>query len=163
MSTEMNSQKTWATGQAGNYAIRICGRVAAPLIVSLERLKSMEPVETDGLRMICGSGEPKGAIGCCKGVLLADIINSANVLITDHNDTKKMFIIASSDDGYKTVFSWQEIFNTANGDGIMVLLEKDGKPLYDDSCSGDLLSTKDYLTGPRHVKKFSTIEIVMVE
>jgi hypothetical protein len=39
----------------------------------------------------------------------ADLINDVEVVINAHNDTKKMYVVASSDDGYKAVFSWQEI------------------------------------------------------
>lgn len=112
---------------------------------------------------ICGSGESKGRLGHCRGMLLSGVINPADVLITDHNDTKKMFLIASSSDGYKTVFSWQEIFNTSVGDGVMVLLERDGRPLYNGSRPVDLLSAQDYLSGPRYVKQLSNVEIIMVE
>jgi hypothetical protein len=149
--------------QSNNGGFRICGRVKKPLVFSIEKLQAMETVEQDDLLLTCGSGEPKGRINQCRGVLLADIIHRSNVLITDHNDTKKMFIIASSDDGYKTVFSWQEVFNTSVGDGIMVLLEKDGKPLYEGTGPVDLFSAKDYLTGPRYVKELADVEIVMVE
>lgn len=156
----MKETSASATGWTG---IRITGRVATPQVVGWEQLTAMASVEIDGLQMICGSGEPKGPIGRCKGVLLSDIINSVDVLITDHNDTKKMYIIASADDGYKTVFSWQEIFNTATGEGVMVILEKENMALDPDRQMVDLLSTRDFLTGPRHVRELSNIEIVMVE
>jgi hypothetical protein len=123
----------------------------------------MDTQITDDLPLHCGSGESKGRLGSCRGVLLADIINKAEVVVTEHNDTKKMFVVASSDDGYKTVFSWQEIFNSPNGEGILVLLERDGKPLYDGCGKVDLLSARDYLSGPRYVKDLKSVEIVMVE
>lgn len=156
----MKNTSVSATSSAG---IRIIGRVATPQIVGWETLTTMASVKIDGLQMICGSGEPKGAIGQCKGVLLADIINSVDVLITDHNDTKKMYIVASADDGYKTVFSWQEIFNTATGEGVLVILEKGNRASDANRQVVDLLSTRDFLTGPRHVRELSTIEIVMVD
>jgi len=142
---------------------RIIGRVATPKAFNIEALHGMDPVESGDLPLNCGSGEPKGRLGHCRGVLLSDIINKTDVLINDHNDTKKMFIIASSNDGYKTIFSWQEIFNTSVGDGVMVLFEKDGKPLHGGTGPVDLLSAKDYLSGPRYVKQLACIEIIMVE
>ena len=157
----MNSQPVLSI--SNNHGFRISGRVAAPILFGIENLHAMDPVETEDLPLHCGSGEPKGRLGHCRGVLLSDVINTTNVLITDHNDTKKMFIIASSSDGYKTVFSWQEIFNTSVGDGVMVLLERDGRPLYDGGGPVDLLSARDHLSGPRYVKQLSNIEIIMVE
>jgi len=113
--------------------------------------------------MICGSGEPKGTIGNLRGVLLADLINQTEVIVTAHNDTKKMYVVAASDDGYKTVFAWQEIFNSANGEGILVIFERDGEPLHDGNGEVDLISAHDHLTGPRYVRCLRTIEIIMVE
>lgn len=162
MNSQHKSNNGDQAGEGSNCGFRICGRVETPILFGIEKLQAMETVEADDLLLTCGSGEPKGRINHCRGVLLADIIHRAKVLITDHNDTKKMFIIASSNDGYKTVFSWQEVFNTSVGDGVMVLLEREGKPLYDGNGPVDLFSARDYLTGPRYVKQLADVEIVMV-
>ena len=143
--------------------VRIIGRVAQPLSISSTALRAMDTVDTGTLPMICGSGEPKGKIGNCRGVLLAELINLAEVVVREHNDTKKMVVVVASDDGYKTVFSWQEIFNSTNGEGILVILEKDGQPLYQGNGEVDLISSRDHLTGPRYVRRLKTIEIIMVE
>lgn len=156
--TKMNTMT-----RATKSILHISGRVTSPLDLNIRQLRAMDILDMENLPMICGSGEPKGQVGKIRGVLLADIINRANVLITDHNDTKKMYVVAASDDGYKAVFSWQEIFNSANGDSIIVLFEKDGKPLYGDSDEVDLLSARDHLSGPRYVKRLKYVQIVMVE
>lgn len=144
------------------FTLRICGRVEAPLEVDIDILKAMDTIEAKDLRLICGSGEPRGRISHCRGALLSDLINMADVVIEDHNDTKKMYIVAASADGYKAVFSWQEIFNSPVGEGVMVVVEKDGRQLYEEDNSVDLLSSCDYLTGPRYVRRLGSIEIVMV-
>ena len=152
------------TNTGNNTSLCILGRVTAPLSLPIEMIRTMDTLETANLPMICGSGELKGRIGNCRGVLLADIINLADVLVREHNDTKKMFVVAASDDGYKAVFSWQEIFNSPNGDGILVVLEKDGQPPRHAGCDQlDLLSAYDHLTGPRYVRQLKTVEIIMVE
>ena len=144
-------------------SLRIIGRVTRPLSIDHTTLCAMDTVDTGALPMICGSGEPKGTIGNCRGVLLAELINLAEVVVREHNDTKKMYVKVASDDGYKTVFSWQEIFNSANGEGIVVILEKDGQPLYQGCGEVDLISARDHLTGPRYVRRLKTVEIIMVE
>ena len=144
-------------------SVQIIGRVAQPLSISSTALRGMDTVDTGTLPMICGSGEPKGRIGNCRGVLLAELINLAEVVVREHNDTKKMVVVVASDDGYKTVFSWQELFNSANGEGILVILEKDGQPLYQGNGEVDLISSRDHLTGPRYVRRLKTVEVIMVE
>ncbi len=129
----------------------------------MEELLSRETVEVKDLLVACGSGEPKGNIAACRGVLLTDILGQAGVIVTEHNDTKKMFVTASSADGYTTVFSWQELFNTAVGEGVLVVLERDGSPVHHGQGQVDLLSARDYLTGPRYVKRLANLKVVMVE
>jgi len=77
--------------------------------------------EVTDLPIFCSSGTPKGTIGRLKGVLLENLIRMADVIREADNDTKHMFIVASADDGYKAVFSWQEIFNTPIGGGVMIV------------------------------------------
>lgn len=108
----------------GNSApLRVVGRVTAPLSLSIEALRAMDCLEIDNLPMICGSGRPKGRIGNCRGVLLADVINRAEVLAPEHNDTKDV-CRGRLGRRLQGCFSWQEIFNSPNGDSILVVLEK---------------------------------------
>ena len=147
---------------AGPAVIRIVGRVAEPVALTLPELRRMDNIDIADMPTICGSGEPRGRMGRLRGVLLSDIVGCAEVVAPEHNDTKKMIIVATAADGYKTVFSWQEIFNSPNGDGVIVALERDGRPFYEDYGGADLFSTRDHLSGPRHVRRLTTIEIVML-
>ena len=149
--------------KSGGACFMISGRVQNNCSVSLQQLLTMETVQFRDLFMACGSGEPKGRIDSCRGILLTEIINLAEVKITGHNDTKKMYVVASSDDGYTTVFSWQELFNTVVGEGVIVLVEKDGKKMYEPHGRVDLFSAGDFLSGARYVKRLSNITIRMIE
>ena len=133
------------------------------MVVSMEELCAMETEVFEDLFIICGSGDPKSCIGSCRGVLLEDIIRQADVIKEEHDDTKKMFLVASADDGYKVVFSWQEIFNSPVGGGVLILFEKDGKPLDQERKRVDLISVQDIFMGSRYVKGLTNIEVAMVE
>jgi hypothetical protein len=146
--------------QNGN-ALRVSGRVRKPLVLSMEDLSSMKTEVLEDLFVVCGSGDPKGNIGSCRGVLIERIIQMADVIKEEHDDTKKMFLVASADDGYKVVFSWQEVFNTPVGGGILILLEKDGKPLDPERKRVDLISAEDYFMGSRYVKGLTNIEVAI--
>lgn len=141
---------------------RVTGRVREEREFSIAELRAMDSIETGKQLLACGSGEPKGYIDGCRGVLLTDIINKTEVITAGHNDTKKMFLIVSADDGYCTVFSWQELFNTTVGEGVMVILEKEGVNIFEKHGGVDLFSATDFLTGPRYVKNVAKIEIFMV-
>jgi len=143
--------------------LRVTGRVTTPLEIGMEELRAMEIREIADLGIICGDGDPKGRIRNCRGVLLEKILEMAEVIKAEHNDTKKMFIVVSAHDGYKTVFSWQEIFNTGVGGGVMALLERDGEPLDGDRGQLELISAEDYFTGSRYVRGLKDIEVVLVQ
>ncbi len=54
-----------------------------------------------------------------------------------------MYIVATTSDNYKAIFSWNEIFNSPLRDSILVFYEKNGVKL--DEYGGDiaLISAKD--------------------
>ena len=140
----------------------VTGRVDSPCEFTLPQLLAMDRLDLDDLPLICGSGEPLGRTGRLSGVLLADILARVPVITSEHNDTKRMYVVAAAADGYKTVFSWQEIFNSDNGAGIVVLLEREGHALHPDYRAIDLISARDHLSGPRYVKRLHLLEIFMV-
>lgn len=145
-----------------DVVLRITGKVRKPFEINMKELFSMQAQEIQDIPLICGSGTPKGNIGKLKGILLGDIIRKADVINEEHNDTKKMFIAASADDGYKVVFSWHEIFNTAVGGGLMIIIERDGTLFDGIRHPLELISAEDYFTGARYVKGLRNIELVLV-
>ncbi len=148
-------------GFVGKSSIRVIGRVRRPLVIDREELCRMASEEVADLPIYCSSGTPKGSILGCRGVLLENVIRKAEVIQAAENDTKKMFIIVSADDGHKVVFSWQEIFNTSIGGGVMILIERDGKPLGAETGGLELISAEDYYTGSRYVKQLKEIEVAL--
>ncbi len=158
----MKAQPESACEVRNGTVIQINGRVRKPLLVSMEELCKMESEVLEDLFVVCGSGDPKGSIGSCRGVLLEDLIRKADVIKEEHDDTKKMFLVASASDGYKVVFSWQEIFNSPVGGGVLILFEKDGKPLDRERKRVDLISAQDMFMGSRYVKGLTNIEVAMV-
>ena len=163
----MNAEMQRTHGASGALrrvnALRVSGRVKQPLVVSMEELRGMDTEEVTDLPIFCGSGTPKGRIAGCRGVLLENVIRMAEVITQEDNDTKRMFIVASAGDGYKVVFSWQEIFNTPIGGGVMILIERDGKSLCEKNGGPELISAEDYFTGSRYVKGLENIEVLLAE
>jgi hypothetical protein len=64
--------------------------------------------------------------------------------------------------GHKVVFSWQEIYNSPLGEGMLVYFAKDGVPLGAEEGRIALASLKDTNTGPRHVKWLRKLDIKKV-
>lgn len=140
--------------------VTVSGRVPRPVHFALQDLQTMECEEFRDLFLVCGTGEPRSTIEACKGVLIEKIIQQSGVDKGEHNDTKRMYIVATASDGYQVVFSWQEIFNTPGGGGVALLLEKDGQPLGKGGDRIDLVSAGDYFAGSRYVRDLRSIEVL---
>ncbi|MEO7106916.1 MAG: molybdopterin-dependent oxidoreductase, partial [Rhodoferax sp.] len=140
-------------------SLAISGAVENPMKLTVEDLRNFPPQKVGEVPMVCQTGAKLGQLENLKGVLLRDLVEKAVVVSHNHNDVKKMAIIATASDGYKVVFSWSEIFNSTIGDGVLVYFEKDGKALGDDEGRIAMVSSKDIRPGPRHVKWLKAIEI----
>lgn len=142
--------------------LAVRGAVEHPLSLSVDDLRAFPPQQLAEVMLTRQNGASAGKLENLKGVRLADLINKAVLVVHDHNDIKKMIVVATATDGYRVVFSWSEIFNSPAGDGMVVYFEKDGQPLGADEGRIAMVSTKDTKTGPRHVKWLQTLEVRLV-
>lgn len=153
------------TASAAQYVtdkITVSGAVEHTLVLSVDDLRKFPQQQSGDISLQRQSGADAGKLEKLKGVLLRDILQQAAVVSHDHNDVKKLAVIAGASDGYKVVYSWSEIFNSPLGDGIIVYYEKDGAPLADSEGHIAMISAKDTRTGPRHVKWLQTITVKKV-
>lgn len=134
--------------------LAITGTVEHPLTLAVADLKAMPTVD-----LVRKPERPGDKAQTYTGVRLRDLVEKAKPKAPGHNDLKKMVLVAGATDGYTVVFSWNEVFNTAVGDGVLVVFAKDGAPL--DASEGRiaLVSLQDLRTGPRHVKWLREVEV----
>lgn len=138
--------------------VEICGRVARPRTFTAEELRSLPRIEIPDYVMVCGSGKTKGGKHSIAGALLRDVLDQADVLLEEHESPNRTYLVATGTDGYFSLFSWHEAFNTEIGDGLLVVYEKDGLPLGEDEGLLCLISAKDQRNGPRRVRYLKKIE-----
>jgi DMSO/TMAO reductase YedYZ molybdopterin-dependent catalytic subunit len=143
-------------------ALAVRGNVAMPLSLSVADLRKLPVQRVDDTRVVRGQSGASEAARHFTGCLLRDVLNAAKLTEGDRLDLRRTIIVATASDGYKAVFSWAEMFNTAIGDGVLVVYERDGAPLGDDEGRIALVSLKDTRPGPRHVKWLSSIAVVRV-
>ncbi|MFM7853960.1 MAG: hypothetical protein ACKO96_19065 [Flammeovirgaceae bacterium] len=104
-------------------------------------------------------GEKRSEAKQLKGILLRDMLSTIEINSKSPKQLSEYYFVCKANDGYKVVFSWNEIFNTVLGDSIFLITEKEGKPAVDLPESVLLLSPRDLRTGRRHVKALQTIEV----
>lgn len=138
--------------------LTIGGGVERVLTLDVEALRKRPSTELAQVR-VAGKFGSKSVV---RGVRLRDLLKEAGIVTVDNNTVKKLAIIASADDKYAVVFSWNELFNASAGENVLVLFERDGQPLPHAEGPLALLSADDLRTGPRHVKWLRSIEVRQV-
>ena len=139
--------------------ITVSGTVQQSLSLGVDELRQFPPEQIVELRLPARDASSQSGASVLKGVRLKALLERAKVLTPDHNTVKKLAVIATATDGYKVVFSWSELFNAELGDSVLVLFDRDGKPLGAEEGPLALISGKDLRTGPRHVKWLQSIEV----
>ncbi|MFZ6655706.1 molybdopterin-dependent oxidoreductase [Undibacterium sp. TJN19] len=139
--------------------LTVSGAVENRLVLEVDDLRQFPVQQIEEQAITRMSGANAGKLEKFKGVRLRDILDKAVIISRDHNDVKKIVVIATATDGYKVVFSWSELFNSPVGEGVLVFFEKDGKVLADDEGRIAMISAKDLRTGPRHVKWLQAVEV----
>ena len=105
-------------------------------------------------------GAPGAQVGSTvRGVRLVRLVEAAGLTDAARADWKNLLVTVTATDGYRAQFTWVELTNTAAGDNVLVLFERDGQPL--DAREGRiaLLSTGDMRLGARHVRNALRIEV----
>src|SRR6185295_9032320 len=107
--------------------ISLEGKVKTKLSFSLKDLEAFPAKHIDSIVVYNHLLEPRKTILNIKGVLLKDLIDKAGI----DNDNAKLlsefYITCIASDNYKVVYSWNEIFNTPNGESTIIITEADGK------------------------------------
>lgn len=138
-------------------SLRITGAVRTPSTLSVAELQALpvDQVAQTDTRTVDG----KPVTTDVRGVRLTALLDRAALAGSGRNDWKHTVVVASATDGYSVTFSWPELFDTDVGPGVLVIYERDGKPLGDREGRFALYSAKDIHNGPRNVHWLSKIDV----
>jgi hypothetical protein len=103
--------------------------------------------------------QARGEAKQLKGILLRDVLESIEIKSESPKQLSEFYFVCKATDGYKVVFSWNEIHNSKVGDAVFIITEKVGKPAEQLPESILLLSPQDFKTGRRHIKSLQLIEV----
>jgi len=108
-------------------------------------------------------GEIKDTLTQLKGVSLKTVLASVEYVYEKPKELNEFYLVCTASDGYKVVFSWNEIYNTENGNQIYFITEMDGKPLKELDSRIILIATSDSKSGRRFIKALEKIEVRRAE
>ena len=128
-------------------------------IITTADLGKLPKHTLDSIQITNHVKEYKSTIKNIKGVLLKDVLSKISFKEKSPKVLSEYYIACKAEDGYKVIFSWNEIFNTSVGDNVLVIPQIEGR-LKDGFST---LSPIDFVTGRRYVKMLKTIELKKVD
>lgn len=139
--------------------LQVVGDVRHTLTLDAAALRAMPAAAQTQFRVVrevTGQGPSATVVS---GVRLLALLEHAGLAERDRTDWRKTVVIASARDGYRAVFAWPELANTAAGAQVLVAHERDGEPLGPQEGPFALHAPGDTRTGPRHVKWLNRLEV----
>lgn len=141
----------------------ITGEVKGPLKFSLNLAAGFTTHFVDSVVIYNHLHERKRAIHDIKGILLKDVLEKAGLNEEKPKLFSEFYFTCIASDGYKVVFSWNELFNSEIGNQTIIITEEEGKKAgtIDDHIS--VLSPLDKNTGRRYVQNLKEIKVQRVQ
>ena len=95
-----------------------------------------------------------------RGIPLRALLDQAG-LASDRHSVRRVYVLLTAQDGYQTVFSWGELYNTRQGEDVLVLLKHGEDDLLVRDGLPSLRSLQDVRPGPRHVRWLTSVEVLL--
>jgi len=141
---------------------KITGKVKTESVITMDSLNSYPLKEIGNIKVTDHTGAFKHQDDQLKGVLLKDILNHSTWLLTPKLFSS-MYFTCVGIDGYKVVYSWNELFNTPVGDNVYIVMEKNGIKADKLTSSIQMTSMLDFKTGRRYLHNLDKIVVSIAE
>ncbi len=143
-------------------AFKITGKVKSEKTISLTDLKKYNSIELKDVNISCSSKNVEKA-KTIKGVLLKNILDSVAFQYENRGELNAFYFLFIASDGYKIVFSFNEIYNTETGNNLYIVTNKEGKDIVDMDNRILLLAASDIKAGRRNMKWLDRIVVCRAE
>lgn len=140
--------------------VEIGGWVRRPAALDAPALERLGAAQIEGFVVRCTVDGAHGAARPMRAVPLCTLIERAEPDFAERTDFKRTAIVAESEDGYRALFSWAELFHTPVGAGVHLAFDCAQAPLEAHTAPFALLSLHDTFTGPRFVRKLAWVDVV---
>lgn len=139
------------------------GKIVKSLVLAIVDLGTYPEVVIKDQVIHNHKGEVKDTLTGLKGVLLKTILAPVEYVYEKPKELNEFYFVFTASDGYRVVFSWNEIYNTEAGNQFYILTTIDGKAIKDSDQRIVFISTADLSTGRRYIKGLQKIEVKKVE
>lgn len=138
-------------------AISLTGLVEKEAAIGISEISSLPSRSLPDVVITNHRGEPRGTAKGLRGVLVKDLLAGVTFKAESPKVLSEFYLTFVASDGYTVVYSWNELFNSPNGDNCFLITEKDGKKLAEMPERMLVITPTDFKTGRRHIKGLSKI------
>lgn len=107
--------------------------------------------------------EHKRTINHITGISLKEVLLKVGLNVSNPKLYSEFYFTCIASDGYKVVFSWNEMFNTPIGDQVLMVTAYDGTTANKTEDRIAIVSPADKATGRRYLKNLETIRVERVQ
>jgi DMSO/TMAO reductase YedYZ molybdopterin-dependent catalytic subunit len=152
----------WAglTQAAEPVRLQVGGLVQHRLALTAQDLRALPQKDYTEKRSVIVDGREVTQTVRMRGIPLRALLDQAG-LTPDRHAVRRSYVLLTAHDGYQTVFSWGELYNTRLGDDVLVLLTHGDDDLLSRDGFPSLRSLQDLRPGPRHVRWLSSVEVLL--
>jgi len=137
--------------------------VEAETSLNLDSLARFKSQKIDSVVIFNHLGQRKSTLQNLEVVPLREVLGSSVIKVESPKQLSEFYFVCEATDGYKVVFSWNEVFNNPLGDSIFIIVRRDGKTPEQRQEGIALLSPTDNMTGRRYVKNLGKITVRRAE
>jgi signal transduction histidine kinase len=160
MSISLFSSAQKMTDTTSSFIIK--GKVLEEKTIELSKLSSYQIHALFDVNTSC-SPKKEERIKQAKGILLKDILDSVKFDYDKGAHLNEFYFVFIAADGYKLVYSYNEIFNTQTGLNLYLVTELDNNSILSLPNSLLILTTSDIKGGRRNLKWLKEIRVCRAE
>lgn len=136
--------------------LTVNGAIKNEWALSLSQLDTMRLMSIPDVVIKNHTGEVKRTLSNLNGVAIQELLQNVTITAGSPKVLSEYYLVFTACDGYKVVFSWNELFNNKSGKHVYLFKEKNGTTL-------SIITPMDDMTGRRYVQSISTITIKRAE
>lgn len=140
----------------------ITGKVKAERKIGLQDLLQLPSVELNDVNTSC-SPRKETKVKKAKAVLIKNVLDSVVFDYDKSHSLGSYYFLFVAADGYKVVYSFNEIYNTEIGNHTYIITAIDDKPLQEIDNRILMITTTDIKGGSRNLKYLSKIVVCKAE
>ncbi len=144
-------------------SLLIVGQIKNPTTFSLSDLDTFPKSVIKDQIIYNHNGEAKDTLTGMKGIPLKSLLATIQYIYEKPKFLNEFYFVFIASDGYKVVFSWNEIYNSEAGNSLFLITEMQGVQLSNLDQRLLFISTADLKAGRRYIKGLEKIDVKSVE